>query len=172
MWSHSQDSLKQRPAAGFTLIEILITTTLGLLLLGGTLAAYNSFTNRQTKIESARDVMAVLRLAQSQSRDGNKPDTGCATMDGYRVWGTQGTQNYGMALRCNDDGIDQEVQSFQLQAGEVFLDSFEVLFPPLPGPVPGTPVTVKIGDLGNQAVRYEFSVSEQGVVHAGQLFTE
>jgi type II secretory pathway pseudopilin PulG len=168
MWSPNQDNSQ----SGFTFLELLVTTTLGLLLFAGTLAAYNSFANRQTKIDSARDVMSLLQQSQSRSRDGDKPDDDCTRLDGYRVWGVQNSQQYYLAIRCDGNADNLETQEFTLQSGEVFLDSFDVVFPPLPGPVQGAPVTIRIGELQNPDLEYDFVVNGQGVVESGGIVQE
>ncbi len=167
MWLRNQDSQH-----GFTFIELLVTTTLSLLLMGGAFAAYTSFASRQTKIESARDVQAVLQSARERSRGGDKPDDDCTRLNYYRVWGVQGTQNYYVAVRCDDSGADLQQQTYTLQSGEYLLDDFELFFPPLPGPIPGAPVTISIGEFEDTSVRYEFAVSDQGVISEGQLISD
>ncbi|MCD8484271.1 hypothetical protein LRY60_01490 [Candidatus Woesebacteria bacterium] len=116
-------------------------------------------------------MQAVLQAARERSRGGDKPEA-CGRLNAYRVWGVQGTQNYYLAVRCDDNGTDLEQETFSLQSGEYFLDDFELFFPPLPGPVPGAPVTVSIGELEDQSVRYEFMVSDQGVIENGGLVSE
>lgn len=164
--------LNRNNHSGFTLIELIVTTTLGLLLMAGALAAYTSFAARQDKIESARDVRSVIQSARERSRDGNKPETGCTSLNYYRVWGVQGTQNYYMAIRCNNDDDNLEQVTYRLQSGEYFLDDFDLYFGPLPGPVSGTPVTIIIGRLDDSSIRYEFDVTDQGLVEEGSLVTE
>lgn len=166
MWLHNPNRL------GFTLIELLVTTTLGLFLMGGALAAYSSFSQRQDKVESARDVRAVLRAGRERSRDGDKPQSNCNQLNYYRVWGVQGTQNYYMAIRCDGNNTNLEQVTYTLQSGEYFLDDFDLYFPPLPGPVPGAPVTISIGQLDDSSVRYEFAVTDQGLVEEGTLVVE
>lgn len=166
MWS-----LSPNRTAGFTFIELLVTTTLSLVLMGGAFAAYNSFATRQDKVESARDVQSLLQSARERSRGGDKPEA-CGRLNSYRVWGVQGTQNYYMSIRCDDVLVDLEQETFVLQSGEYFLDDFELFFPPLPGPVVGAPVTVSIGELDDQSIRYEFSISEQGVIENGSLLSQ
>lgn len=160
----------RRANLGFTLIELLVTTTLGLLLMGGAVASYSAFATRQDRIESARDLQAVLRSAQSRSRSGNKPETDCSQFGGYRVWGVQSTQNYFVSVRC--DGDDVETEEYQLNAGQYFLESFDLTFPVLPGAVNGAPSTIQIGNLDDPGSRYEFSISQQGVIAEGELISE
>ncbi len=164
--------LQNRNNRGFTIIELLVTTTLSLLLMGGALAAYTTFASRQDKVESARDVRSVLRVARERSRDGDKPESNCSQLNYYRVWGVQGTQNYYMGIRCNDVATNLEQTTYSLQSGEYFLDDFDLYFPPLPGPVPGTPVTISIGRLEDQSVKYEFEVTGQGIIEEGRLITQ
>lgn len=154
----------QSKRAGFTLIELMITTTLGLLLLGAAAASYSTFGVRQARTESAREVMSLLRRAQQRARSGDKPVDGCTHLDGYRVWGQQGTQAYNLSLRCNGNGQDYEQQEFVLREQEFFQEGFDVTFSSQIGPVPNTPTTVKIGPLVPGESHYEFIIERNGLV--------
>lgn len=155
-WSHQ--------SKGFTFIELLVTTTLGLLLMSAAAASYQTFGVKQTRAESARQVISTLRRAQERARAGDKPDTGCAQLNGYRVWGQTSTKDYFLSLRCNSDGQDMEVQQFSLEGAEYFQEGFDVTFQTAAGPIPNTPVTVKIGPLVPEENHYEFIIERNGLI--------
>ncbi len=149
---------------GFTFIELLVTTTLGLLLMTAAAASYQTFGTKQARSDSAREVMSVLRRAHERARSGDKPATGCAQLDGYRVWAQTSTQTYKMSLRCNANGQDSEIQEFSLRGSEYFQNGFDVTFQPQVGPLPNTPATVKIGPLTPGENHYEFLIERNGLI--------
>jgi prepilin-type N-terminal cleavage/methylation domain-containing protein len=69
---------------GFTLIEMLVVVTITGLTVGGGIAAYNRFNDRQKVLQAAKTVVNQLRLVQKQADAGEKPD-GCGVLDGYAV---------------------------------------------------------------------------------------
>ncbi len=165
MWSSN-------PAkAGFTLIELLVTTALGLLMLTGVLAAYSSLSTRQARAESARDVTTLLRVAQNRSQSGDKPPVDCNSLDGYRVFGSQSTQDYGIVPRCDGQDVSDERVVSRLRELEYFQNDFSVIFPAQPGPVTGAPVTVRISRLDQVDQPYEFIITTSGVVEDHGILT-
>jgi type II secretory pathway pseudopilin PulG len=152
------------PNKGFTLIELLVTTALGMVMLAGVLAAYANLAKRQARSESAKDVITLLRVAQNRSRSGDKPDTGCTNLEGYRVYGSLNTQDYYLVVRCDGADKTDERQSYRLREQEYFLDDFSVIFPVQPGPLVGAPATVQISRLDELTTPYEFEITVSGVV--------
>jgi prepilin-type N-terminal cleavage/methylation domain-containing protein len=155
---------KQHSRRGFTFLELLITTTLGVLILGGALAAYRTFGVRQARVESARAVIGLLNRAQRRARSGDKPVDDCNSLNGYRVWAVPGTQQYTLSVRCDSDGEDREPQAFSLKDQEYFQSGFDVTFSPNSGPILSSPATVEIGPLGGGENHYEFIIEENGII--------
>lgn len=56
--------------AGFTLIEMLVTTAIAVLLLGGGVTAFLNFNQRQSVINSAKELANVLTIAESKTQSG------------------------------------------------------------------------------------------------------
>lgn len=164
-------SLLSRDNAGFTLIELLITTALGLLMLGGVLAAYAQLSTQQARSESARDVMTLIRVAQNRARSGDKPQTGCTDLDGYRVYAFANTQDYSMVPRCDGQDITDERVTYRLRELEHFLTDFSVILLNQPGPVPGAPVTVEISRLDETDRPYQFVITTNGLVEDNGIQT-
>ncbi len=158
MWSAN------RANSGFTFIELLVTTALGLVMLGGVLAAYGSLATRQARAESAKDIITVLRVAQNRSRSGDKPAANCTNLDGYRVYAAQNTQDFYLVARC--DGADKadERMVYHLREQEYFLTDFSVIFPVQSGPIIGAPETVRLSRLDETTTPYEFVITVSGVV--------
>lgn len=150
--------------SGFTFLELLITTTLGLLVLGGALASYRTFGIRQARTESAKAVVGLLHRAQRRARSGDKPVDDCTVFHGYRVWALASTQQYTVSVRCDGDGIDREAQAFTLKDQEYFQVGFDVIFSPNSGPILAAPQTVEIGPLGGGDNHYEFIIEQNGVI--------
>lgn len=157
-------SQSKKSQSGFTFLELLITTTLGLLILGGALASYRTFGIRQARSESSKAVIGVLHRAQRRARSGDKPIDDCTTLNGYRVWAVAGTQQYSLSVRCDGDGEDREAQSFLLRDQEYFQVGFDVTFSPNSGPILAAPETVEIGPLGGGENHYEFIIEPNGVI--------
>ena len=155
--------------SGFTLIELIVVTTIGVLLLTGSVVAYNSFFRRQSSFSSAQEVISVLQQAQSRARSGDKPEEDCSAFEGFRVSASASQPSYVLQTLC--DGEVVESVTYQLRSGEVFVNPFSVVFAPLPGSVAASDVTVRITQLGNSGnppvPRYEFVVNQNGVIEGG-----
>jgi prepilin-type N-terminal cleavage/methylation domain-containing protein len=155
---------KRRSQRGFTFLELLITTTLGLIVLGGALASYRTFGIRQARSESAKAVIGLLHRAQRRARSGDKPVDDCNSLNGYRVWAVPSTQQYTLSVRCDGDNDDREAQSFSLKDQEYFQAGFDVTFSPNSGPILSSPTTVEIGPLGGGDNHYEFIIEQNGII--------
>ncbi|MBI4067478.1 type II secretion system protein [Candidatus Gottesmanbacteria bacterium] len=67
---------------GFTLIEILVTVTILSLLIGGSIAGYSSFNQKQKLKSSGLTLKNTLRMAQSRSYTGE----GCPAPTPFAGW--------------------------------------------------------------------------------------
>lgn len=165
MWWFSQT----KKSAGFTLIELLVTTSLSLVLAGGALAAYNNFNSQQGFIQTSKNVIANFERTRSKSLAGEKPTT-CSSLIGHRVRGAEGSSIYFLSVRCS--GASPEVESEQktLPSGYTFADSFDLTFPPHPGPISTTAQTIDIAKTGDSRV-YRFVIEANGVIQDVGLVT-
>ena len=77
--------LMKKFCPGFTLIELLVTMSIIGILFGIGVAQYNKFNRRQILDQAAQTLKNNLRLAQNKASAGEKPASGCATLDGYQV---------------------------------------------------------------------------------------
>lgn len=90
-------------SSGFTLIELIVSMAILLLLIGGLLASYNSYSQNQEVKQSALTLKANLRLAQIWSLSALKPTSGCTQLVGYTVSFT--TNTYSMQAQCAPEGL-------------------------------------------------------------------
>lgn len=89
---------------GFTLLELLITIAIIILVTGGAIASYRSFSTKQELVQEAQRVKNNLRAAQTAARSGSKPkDQACVIMDAIRVSFTSNV-SYAIGAACNDGG--------------------------------------------------------------------
>ena len=87
---------------GFTIIELLVVISLGMIIATGGLAGYMNFSRSQMLVQASRGVIADLRLAQSLAENNQKP-SGCSTLSkysfqvlsetSYRIFATCGEKN-------------------------------------------------------------------------------
>lgn len=88
-----------KTALGYTLIELIIVIAIMSLLVGVGVAGYRDFSRRQDVQNSARTLIADLRVAQGAANSGEKP-TGCNALNGVVVDVTSAT-SYTLCYACN-----------------------------------------------------------------------
>jgi len=98
---------------GFTVIEVLIVVAITALLVGGGLAAYTSFSNKQQIKASGSQLYNDLRLTQSRAVNSERPSAGCddGSLTGYRLNFTTAT-DYKIEAICTvvvDVGISRSL---------------------------------------------------------------
>jgi type II secretory pathway pseudopilin PulG len=69
---------------GFTLLELLISVTIMMLLVGLGVASFITFNERQQLTGAAKELQEFFRSAQTRARTGDVP-AGCGTFSGYNV---------------------------------------------------------------------------------------
>ena len=96
-----QKSMKQ----GFTLIEMIISITIMLLLLGVTIVGYTSYNDKQKVKQAASALKSDLRMARTNATSGKKPlsCTAQETFVGYEI--IFASSFYSMTPRCSDSGL-------------------------------------------------------------------
>jgi prepilin-type N-terminal cleavage/methylation domain-containing protein len=70
-------------SSGFTLIELLVVVAISLVMLGGALAAFLNFTERQKVVTAVEELKAHFASAQAKASSGDLG--GCTQLRGYRV---------------------------------------------------------------------------------------
>ena len=83
--------MKHPPAAGFSLIELLVVSAIMAILIGGSIAGYVQFNEYQTLVTTGRDIENMIKLAQNRARlrlvencDNSDPDPD-TDFQGYRA---------------------------------------------------------------------------------------
>lgn len=91
--------ISARPTAGFTLLELIIVIALMALTVGGAVATYRQFNDKQRVVSEAKQLIALLRTAQRRISVGDKP-AACAgrNLNGYTVSGSNST--YTLTVQC------------------------------------------------------------------------
>ncbi len=157
---------------GFTLIEMVVSLALMGLLLGGSIVGYRKFNDRQLVIQSGKEFVSVLRLAQKRASVGDKPDvTGCDSgekLDGYRVAATQDTNTFTLAPLCNGSQVAAALTTYTLPTGVVFKQNTDVRFLVLSRGVEltsGTTQTFEVGNAQSPGFTYGVRVSRSGEIY-------
>lgn len=71
---------------GFTLIEMIITVSIMLVILGGSIAAFINFNDKQVVQATASEVKQVLKSARTKARVRDNTDqAGGCVLQGYKV---------------------------------------------------------------------------------------
>lgn len=70
---------------GFTLFEILVASSVMILVTGFGLATWTRFRERSLVEVTASKIASELQVVRSNAVSGNKPN-GCQSLDGYYVW--------------------------------------------------------------------------------------
>src|SRR5688572_9714056 len=97
------------PKTGFTLIELLISITIMLFLVGGGIAAFINFNDRQVLIGAGQELKTYLRAAQIKARNGDKPQQGCDKLSGYVVVMVTGLDHVSTRALCENAGVRSDV---------------------------------------------------------------
>lgn len=90
---------------GFTLIEMLVTITVAMLVIGGGLVAYLSFNERQNIIAASNQLQLVLRTAQTKARIGDRPSS-CDHLQSYSVLIRAGSNQLKTLANCANGSHD------------------------------------------------------------------
>ncbi len=149
----------QRSRGGYTLIEIMVVIVIMSLLVGGGLAGYTKFNDRQTILVAGRQLIASMRQAQQYSASGIKP-VGCDTgLRGYRVTAASGGSTYTVAAICTTTGTTVVVKQETLAAGVQFASNVDVTFL---GQVGGAQTTNPTVTLSQGTLTYQLTISSSG----------
>lgn len=159
-----QKNVAQR---GFTMIELLVVITIITLLVGGGIAAFIEFNDRQTLQAAAKDVQSIFRTAQKRARSGAKPE-GCDQLDGFSVRGQAGGNSYQLIAICTLPSGSTEIvtQSYTFDPNVSFESNLDLKFQALHGGVTGAG-SVILSSSGGKS--YQFLVDQGGAVTQGSF---
>jgi type II secretory pathway pseudopilin PulG len=157
----SQSSKKL--ALGFTLIELIVTITIMMLLLGSGIVSYLRFNDRQAVLAAGEELSSLLRVAQTRARVGDRP-SGCYQLQAYHVRAVFGSSTVNLVAVCENGTFTRTETSLtsNIRAAQEIDVGFRVLH----GGVinPGTLTLVS-----PQGIEYQLSVTEGGEITSGQL---
>lgn len=150
--------------SGYTLIEVMVTMVLIMVVLGGGIAAYRGFDQRQRLTNAGRQLANTLRDVQKRAQIGDKPDMGaCETnqLEGWRIR-SDGSHSFIIAARCDDTEVDEQVFEFEpdtsSQNKTINVSSFNLSFDVLTGRVSSS-TSIQLTDETNT---YTIEVSSAG----------
>jgi prepilin-type N-terminal cleavage/methylation domain-containing protein len=148
---------------GFTLIELMIVTTIIMLITGGGIASFLSFNDKQQVLNSAKELQGYLRTAQTLARVGETP-TGCDRLIGYKVVTADAgsIKEVSLLAVCSSGDIQRDV--FSLSEGVTLSSDIEITFLGLYGGVTGASQIDITSDSGRS---YSFEVSSGGEITQG-----
>jgi len=154
--------LRRHFAAGFTLIELLVSVTIMLLIVGGGIAAFITFNDKQALRGAAKELQTYFRSAQISARSGVRPDV-CDKLLSYAVTATAGSNQIRSLAVCENGSHEQAL--YLLPASVSVVGALNMEFQVLHGGVNNA------GDvsLTNNTNTYTFSVTPGGEISDGDF---
>ena len=151
---------------GFTLIELMVTIAIGLILVGGGLAAFRGAGTKEDLKQAGYSLQTNLRLFQQKASSGEKP-VGClGDLEGFRVEADPGLTMYQVKAECGiADGPETE---FELTGGAVFEAEFSDIVFYVLKPEPGGAQTITLNSEDGE-YSYEVIIESSGVIRGGIL---
>jgi len=120
--------LRNDEAKGFTLIELMMVTTIVLILSGGSIAAYLNFNKTESIKNDARNLISEIYRVRTLASTLQYP-TGCDSLKGYKI--KSDVLLSGVMVTADCDPTDVIFPTVKLLLGSVFTQAFEMTF--LPG---------------------------------------
>lgn len=159
----------QITSSGFSLIEMMVVITIMALVLGGGIAGYMNFNDKQTVLEATNQLKTYLGKAQSQAKTGKK--ISCVTpLIGYRVNISAGSPyTVNIEERCydgSDDGIAGTAESYPLPSGVTVSSNLDVMYKVLHGGIIGADAGLDIDVAGSKI--YRFTITKSGEISEGE----
>lgn len=84
---------------GFTLIELMVAVSVGLVVTGMVIVNYNSYNTTQVLRQAALTLKNDIRFVETKAATGVKPSVACATLNGWNMTFT--ANGYSYAANCN-----------------------------------------------------------------------
>lgn len=76
---------KHHAAQGFSLIELLVVTSIMVIMVGGAIAGFMNFKDKRAILTFAQQVQGWHVTAQAKAKVRERPTTGCTEFSGYQV---------------------------------------------------------------------------------------
>lgn len=136
---------------GYTLIELVIAIAIMGLLVGASIAGFNTLNKRQTVLNSGKEVMSIMRTAQQRAASGTKP-AGCTQLYGYTVKATINTSVYSLSSVCSN--ATTVIRNYQLPSSVTFVSTFNTQFNVQTGGASGT-----TGDISMKSTYFTYTMT-------------
>lgn len=169
MTTHTSQLVSQN---GYSLIELVVVVGLMVLLMGGGIAAFSSFNDRQKAVEGARTLQSWLRTAQSRARALEKPP-GCDQLHSYRVSTITNSDTVETVAVCNAANDELGATFLTLPEGLTLQTTATLDFLVLHGGIEINQSAASAVDLvvsgggGFSNSRYGFTVTKGGEIREG-----
>lgn len=154
---------------GFTLIEMLVVVSIVMLMVGGGIAGYLRFNERQTLRNEAKTLQVLLRSAQKKARVGDKP-AACDKLLSYAVVMTSGSRDVTMTVWCENGSYSTD-NNYTLPLGVTPTDNHDIRFRVLHGGVEYVSGNENI-ELEYRDTYYGFQVTFGGEITEGDFVTD
>lgn len=108
--------------SAYTLVELLVGTSILSIVFGIGLVNYRDFSRRQALTKTVKQVKADIRSAQQFALIGQKPEGSCDNLDGYTFSRTSAT-NYRILVNCVSNlglATSLEIKNVILDTGITF----------------------------------------------------
>lgn len=157
---------------GYTLVEILVATVLMLTIVGGAIAAYRGYDERQKLVNAGRELANVLRDIQQKARIGDKPTQCPSNLESWLIEFTvDASNNYFYSIEASCGGEDIAKRNYQLS------QAYGVMFDSMPGQISfevltGKPDNNYTLDLTKDARTYRIEVSSGGAIRDQGIIEE
>jgi prepilin-type N-terminal cleavage/methylation domain-containing protein len=153
---------KRKKKNGFSLIELMVSVTILMLIVGGGLASYITFNEKQQLSGAAKELQTYFRSAQTRARSGDVP-SGCDKLEAYSVQMAQDTSAVSVRAICTNGNI--VTADHNLTGGVTPNTAVDITFNVLRGGVSGAQnITLILG-----ARSYSFAVTIGGEITQGAL---
>jgi len=167
--------LFQKSQKGFTLIEMLVSVTIMVLLIGGGIAGYINFNDKRVILSAVGELKAEFASAQSLANSGRLG--GCDILNGYRISSAgSGTDTIvSIDVNCLTGSTDGS-QDYTVELDGVNMSNVNVLYRVLnsgicldgdcadPNP---EDIDITVENINGNGGIYEFSVNEGGQISEG-----
>lgn len=150
---------------GFTLIELIVSIAIMGLVMGGGIAGYRSFNERQQLLTTGKEVLVALRKAQTDAVAGVK-SSNCQTRTLVSNTFSYASGAYSIVEYCQQGGtiFPYTTRTETIAPGiEILIDRGQVTFYGQYGGV-ASPVQITIRKVGTTTPIYRINVNEQGTV--------
>lgn len=156
--------LKQSKLSGFTLLELLISVTIMMLLVGMGVASFITFNERQQLVGAAKELQEFFRSAQTRSRTGDIP-AGCGAFSGYNIQMAIDNPSVQMYAVCSTGNVLRSEKT--LTGGVRPTVAINMTFLNLKGGV--TNASSVVLRLPSGSLTYSFKVTAGGEITQGAL---